>query len=52
MSWLNEEEIEYLKGKTITHISLFTIAYRNSSNGYYGGSLNWNIEKLPMELLK
>jgi hypothetical protein len=36
-----EEEMAYYGFAIETERGRCTIAYRNSSNGYYGGSLNW-----------
>jgi len=36
-----EDEMEYYGFAIKTWRGVCTIAYRNSSNGYYGGSLNW-----------
>ncbi len=36
-----EEEMSYYGYKITTDRGEIVIAYRNSSNGYYGGSINW-----------
>lgn len=36
-----EEEMEYYGFKIASRKGVCTLAYRNSSNGYYGGSLVW-----------
>lgn len=36
-----EEEMQYYGCKIRTSKGVCTIEYRNSSNGYYGGSLEW-----------
>jgi hypothetical protein len=36
-----EEEMLYYGFAIVTNKGKFTIAYRNSSNGYYGGNLSW-----------
>jgi hypothetical protein len=36
-----EEEMQYYGCKIVTDRGDIVIAYRNSSNGYYGGSLSW-----------
>jgi hypothetical protein len=36
-----EEEMQYYGCKIVTDRGEIVIAYRNSSNGYYGGSLSW-----------
>lgn len=36
-----EEEMQYYGFEIKTAKGVCTIAYRNSSNGYYGGSLDW-----------
>jgi hypothetical protein len=37
----DEDEMEYYGFAIKTAKGVCTIAYRNSSNGYYGGSLSW-----------
>ena len=36
-----EEEMKYYGCKIVTDRGDIVVAYRNSSNGYYGGSLEW-----------
>lgn len=36
-----EDEMQYYGYKIVTDRGEIVIAYRNSSNGYYGGSLHW-----------
>jgi hypothetical protein len=36
-----EEEMSYYGYKIVTDRGEIVIAYRNSSNGYYGGSIHW-----------
>lgn len=41
---IDEEEMQYYGFAVETANGRMTIAYRNSSNGYYGGSLSWEGE--------
>lgn len=40
-----EEEMSYYGGEIRTTKGLTLFEYRNSSNGYYGGSINWEFSE-------